>query len=126
MNMRDRILVVGANGFIGFNLVNELVSNKIPVTALVKNNSSTNNLKKIGCYNVFQTNNFNDPAIIRQLLVSKPKYVINCVWEKNINDELSSLNNTKILIELLELTKKINSDGFINLGTFRNNLKYIW
>ena len=52
MNMRDRILVVGANGFIGFNLVNELVSNKIPVTALVKNNSSTNNLK-IGCYNVF-------------------------------------------------------------------------
>ena len=119
MNMKDRILVVGANGFIGFNLVNELVSNKIPVTALIKNNSSTNNLKKIGCYNIFQTNNFNDPSIIRQLLVSKPKYVINCVWEKNINDELSSLNNTKILIELLELTKKINSDGFINLGTYQ-------
>ena len=46
MEMKERVLVVGANGFVGFNLVNELISNKIPVTALIKNNSLTNNLKK--------------------------------------------------------------------------------
>ena len=82
--MNERILVVGANGFIGINLVSELVSNKIPVTALVKNNSLTTNLKKIGCYNIIQTNNLNDVSIIRQLLVSKPKYVVNCIWKKII------------------------------------------
>ena len=119
MKMIDRVLVVGANGFVGFNLVNELISNKIPVTALIKNNSLTSNLKKIGCYNILQTNNLNDDSIIRQLLISKPKYVVNCVWEKSHNDNLSSLKNTKILIELLELTKKINSNGFINLGTYQ-------
>ena len=46
MNMKERVLVVGANGFIGTHLVNELIANKIPVTALLKNNASTNNLKK--------------------------------------------------------------------------------
>ena len=85
--MKERVLVVGANGFVGFNLVNELISNKIPVTALIKNNSLTTNLKKIGCYNIIQTNNLNDVSIIRQqLLVSKPKYVVNCIWNKKNND----------------------------------------
>ena len=60
--MNERILVVGANGFIGINLVSELVSNKIPVTALVKNNTNTNDLKKAGCYNILSTINFNDTS----------------------------------------------------------------
>ena len=42
MYMQERVLVVGANGFIGTHLVNELIANKIPVTALLKNNASTN------------------------------------------------------------------------------------
>jgi len=91
--MKERVLVLGANGFIGFHLVSELISNKIPVTALVKNNSPTNNLKKIGCYNIINTNNLNDSSIIRQLLVSKPKYVVNCMWEKIKSDDLMSLRN---------------------------------
>ena len=94
MKMKERVLVVGANGFVGFNLVNELISNNIPVTALIKNNGLTTNLK-IGCYNIIQTNNLNDVSIIRQLLVSKPKYVVNCIWNKKNNDVLSSLDNTK-------------------------------
>ena len=63
MVMNSRVLVIGANGFLGFNLVNELVSNKMPVTALLKNGTSTLNLKKNGCYNIITTNNFNDSAI---------------------------------------------------------------
>ena len=110
--MKERVLVVGANGFIGFHLVSELISNKIPVTALIKNNSPTTNLKKIGCYNIINTNNLNDTSIIRQLLISKPKYVVNCMWEK-------SLKNTQMLIDLLNLTKEINSEGFINIGTYQ-------
>ena len=117
--MKERVLVIGANGFIGFHLVNELISNKIPVTALIRHNSPTTNLKKIGCYNILNTNNLNDSSIIRKLLVSKPRYVVNCMWEKTKNDKLMPLKNTQVLIELLNLTKEINSEGFINLGTYQ-------
>ena len=117
--MKERVLVLGANGFIGFHLVNELISNKIPVTALVRNNSPTKCLKKIGCYNIINTNNLNDSSIIRQLLVSKPKYVVNCIWEKTKSDNLMSLRNTQMLTDILNLTKEINSEGFINLGTYQ-------
>ena len=119
MNMKERVLVVGANGFIGTHLVNELISNKIPVTALLKNNANANNLKKIGCYNVLYTDNFNDSALIRQLLISRPRYIINCLWEKTKEDKLLSLRNTQLLIELLKLTNKIDSEGFINIGTYQ-------
>ena len=113
--MKERVLVVGANGFIGTHLVNELIANKIPVTALLKNNASTNNLKKIGCYNILQSNNLNDSSLIRQLQVSKPKYIINCLWETTKEDRILSLKNTQLLTELLELTSKINCENFINL-----------
>ncbi len=117
--MKERVLVIGANGFIGFHLVSELISNKIPVTALVKNSSPTNNLKKIGCYNIINTNNLNDSSIIRQLLLSKPKYVVNCMWEKTKSDDLMSLRNTQLLTDILNLTKEINSEKFINIGTYQ-------
>ena len=119
MNMKERVLVVGANGFIGTHLVNELIANKIPVTALLKNNASTNNLKKIGCYNILQSNNLNDSSLIRQLQVSKPKYIINCLWETTKDDKILSLKNTQLLTELLELSSQINCENFINLGTYQ-------
>mgnify|MGYP006178955325 CR=1 FL=1 len=117
--MNERVLVIGANGFIGLHLVSELISNKIPVTALVKHNAPTTNLKKIGCYNIINTNNLNDSYVVRQLLVSKPRYVVNCMWEKSKNDTLMSLKNTQMLIDLVNLTQEINSEGFINLGTYQ-------
>ena len=117
--MKERVLVVGANGFIGTHLVNELIANKIPVTALLKNNASTNNLKKIGCYNILQSNNLNDSSLIRQLQVSKPKYIINCLWETSKEDRILSLKNTQLLTELLKLTSQINCENFINLGTYQ-------
>ncbi len=116
--MKERVLVVGANGFIGSNLVSELISNDIPVTALVKINTNTIPLKKIGCYNIISSNNFNDTSVIRQLAVSSPKYVVNCSWEKSSNDKIKSLENTRNLIDLLQLTKNINSIGFVNLGSY--------
>ena len=122
MIMKERVLVVGANGFIGKHLINELISNEIPVTAIIKNNSDTAKLKKLGCYNIIRTNNFNDSAVIRQLLISRPKYIINCAWEKNNKNILLPVENTQILIELLKLTEAINCEGFINIGRREINL----
>ena len=50
MKMDTRILVTGANGFIGSNIISELLATNTPVTALVRNKSNTEYLKSIKCY----------------------------------------------------------------------------
>ena len=49
MKMDTRILVTGANGFIGSNIISELLATNTPVTALVRNKSNTEYLKSIKC-----------------------------------------------------------------------------
>ena len=44
--MNERILITGANGFIGSNITAELLANNTPITALVRNKSNTEVLKK--------------------------------------------------------------------------------
>ena len=47
MYMNKRIIVSGANGFIGSHLITELLATNTPATALVKSSSNTEILKKI-------------------------------------------------------------------------------
>ena len=47
MYMNNRIIVSGANGFIGSHLITELLATNTPATALVKSSSNTEILKKI-------------------------------------------------------------------------------
>ena len=53
MFMNKRILVTGANGFLGSNIINELLANKTPVTALVREKSNIDYLKSIKCYGLY-------------------------------------------------------------------------
>ncbi len=46
MYMDKRIVVSGANGFIGSHLITELLATNTPATALVKSSSNTEILKK--------------------------------------------------------------------------------
>lgn len=113
MQMEKRILVTGANGFIGSNIVYELLANNTPVTALVREKSDINYLKSIKCYNIIQTDNYLDPIVIRKLSMSKPEYIIHCAWSNN------QLTDTKNLIKILELAKNINCKGFITIGSYQ-------
>ena len=47
MLMNKRILVTGANGFIGSNIINELLASNTPVTALVREKSDIDYLRSI-------------------------------------------------------------------------------
>jgi nucleoside-diphosphate-sugar epimerase len=113
MQMKKRILVTGANGFIGSNIIYELLANNTPVTALVREKSDIDYLKSIKCYNIIQTDNYLDPIVIRKLSMSKPEYIVHCAWSNN------QLMDTKNLIKILELAKNINCIGFITIGSYQ-------
>ena len=112
MLMNKRILVTGANGFIGSNIINELLASNTPVTALVREKSDIDYLKSIKCYNIIQTDNYLDPIVIRKLSMSKPEYIVHCAYANN------QLTDTKNLIKILELAKNINCKGFITIGSY--------
>ena len=113
MFMEKRVIVTGANGFVGSNIVSELIASNSPVTAIVQNSSDIEGLKKIKCYNILSTNNYLDPAISRKLSISKPEHFIHCEWS---NDKIKS---TKKLIQAIELAKSLDCKSFITLGTYQ-------
>ena len=113
MYMEKRIIVSGANGFIGSNIVSELIASNTPVTAIVQNSSNTEILKKIKCYNIMATNNYLDPSLIRKLSIAKPEHFIHCAWNNN------QIINTKKLVQAIELAKVLNCKSFITLGTYQ-------
>ena len=108
LNMQKRILITGANGFIGSNIISELMANNTPITAMVREKSSIDYLKSIKCYNIIQTDNYLDPTVIRKLSMSKPEYIVHCAWANN------QLTDTKNLISLLELAKKCKLQRIYN------------
>lgn len=118
MFMNKRILVTGANGFLGSNIINELLANKTPVTALVREKSNIDYLKSIKCYNIILTDNYLDPIVIRKLNMSKPEYIVHCAWANDY------LEDTKNLIKVLELAKNINCKGFISIGSYKEYGSY--
>ena len=44
--MNSRVIITGANGFIGSNIISEMIVNDFPITALVRNRAKTDYLKK--------------------------------------------------------------------------------
>ena len=58
LNMQRKLLVTGANGFIGSNIISELMASNTPVIAMTREKSNIDYLKRIKCYNIIQTDNY--------------------------------------------------------------------
>lgn len=117
-----KVLVIGANSFVGSKVVESLTSQQRPVVALVKENSKLERLKKFSGYNLSVYNNFCDPALIRKLKDLKINCIINCAWrgnkEEHKNANWQILDNMKLTMSSIELANYINCERFINIGSF--------
>lgn len=118
-----KILLSGATGFIGKNLVVKLVENGHEIYALVRENSDTSHIDKgvkIYTYNgdiniliqFFQENNFDGVLHLASLFLASHN-----------PDDISKLTTSNIQFgtELLEASKRSNVTWFINTGTFWQN-----
>lgn len=118
-----KILVTGVTGFIGQNLVNELLNNNHEVHALVRANSNTNNIHKRV---KFYTDNEDLPALIEFFKKEKFDGVIHLAslfLASHTPNDISKLVNSNIRFgtDLLESCVLSNVTWFINTGTFWQN-----
>lgn len=115
-----KILVTGATGFIGQNLVKLLLNKGYEIHCIIRNNSNVLNIdaraiifkydEKIDILlNYFETQNFDGVVHLASLFLSSHS-------KDDIGNLISS--NIKFGTELLEACKQFNIKWFINTGTF--------
>lgn len=123
-----KILITGATGFIGENLISSLVSDDLELFSIVRTSSNTSNLTDISTVFIydgkidslisfFQKHSFNGVIHLASLFLPTHE-------ENDISNLIDS--NLKFGIELLEAVKRTNVQWFINTGTlwqhYENNI----
>lgn len=120
-----KILVTGATGFIGQNLIEALLDKKYDVYCVVRINSNTSNIhQKV---NIFKYDE-NIDSLIDYFNEQKFDGVIHLAslfLSSHTKNDISNLvsSNIKFGTELLEACKISNVKWFINTGTFWQNYK---
>ena len=115
-----KILVTGATGFIGKNLIESLIKNEYELTIIVNNTVPKYNSKLIETYKL----NFNDIDIdIEYFKKKKFNIIIHLATFFVRNHSTIQLNsildsNIKLGLHLLECSSKCKIDLFLNFGTF--------
>jgi len=118
-----KILVTGATGFIGQNLIRELLKKEYKLYVIVRENSDTSRLDKdvnIFKYNekmdtlmtFFESERFNGVIHLASLFLAS----------HNVNDVSNLISsNIKFGTQLLEASKHTDVKWFLNTGTFWQN-----
>lgn len=118
-----KILVTGATGFIGQNLVKVLLDKNYEVHCIVRADSNTSNISQnitifkydeniSSLIDYFNKQNFDGVIHLASLFLAS-----------HTQDDISNLisSNVKFGTELLEASKQSNTKWFINTGTFWQN-----
>ncbi len=112
-------LVVGANGYIGRELIKELISNDVAVTAVVHNNNRSNIVED----NSIKIVSFNDcVSSLKKELGEKQFDVMYYLAWTGVSSPLRTnydvqLNNVKQLLDFIRFSKEINCKKIIITGS---------
>lgn len=118
-----KILVTGATGFIGQNLINKLLDNKYEIHCLVRRDSD---ISKIDSRAIIFEYNENIDSLLSYFNKEEFDGVIHLAslfLASHTKDDISSLifSNIQFGTEILEACKESNVRWFINTGTFWQN-----
>jgi UDP-glucose 4-epimerase len=72
--MKERVLITGASGFVGFHLIAEAIKNNLDVYAAVRKSSKTDHLKDFNIQYVYP--DFNDVSSLKEELIDKQYHYI--------------------------------------------------
>ena len=107
------IIITGASGFIGSNLINHFVEQGYAVYAFARNIPANLSLKAKFVYYNLEDNSINEEAFMNS------SYIIHCAYlkysDKHFNSDEINIEGTK---RLLELSRKYNLNKFIFLSSF--------
>jgi len=92
--MKERVLITGASGFIGYHLIEEALNNNLEVHAAVRKNSNIDHLKKFNIQ--FTYPDFNNlSSLKRELLENRYDYIIHAagVTKARLQREYNLINS---------------------------------
>jgi CDP-paratose synthetase len=116
LNNRLNIVVSGANGFVGKNLIKNLLNQGHKIVAVIhKNDGLTNSVKKIKYDGTFDSLKSLSNEKIDGIIHLATKFIPNHKPE-NINELIDA--NIKFGTHILELTKQLEIPFFINTVTY--------
>lgn len=116
-----KLLLTGATGFIGKNLLDALLKSKVEVICYVRKNSDTSYLKEKGIRVYQSRDDIND--LIRFLEVEQfcgVVHLASCYLKDHTSEQIENLveSNIKFPLSLLEASCKSKIKWFLNTGTF--------
>jgi nucleoside-diphosphate-sugar epimerase len=112
-----KIVITGANGFIGSNLIKCLLQKEHEIFAISRKNYNIKYLNVI----FKQIENENIEILSRDIVQFNPDVVIHCAWDggnsfSNVNDTVQ-FNNIIWSYKLLEIITKLKNPHFICIGS---------
>ncbi len=108
--MREKVLITGASGFLGYHLIQSAIENGLEVYAAVRRNSKIEHLKELPLKYLF-INYEDEDDITRQLSENKIDYIIHAAGvTKAFRQEEYNQVNVTYTINLAKAAEKLGSD----------------
>ncbi len=123
----NKVLVTGATGFVGFNLVKYLINKQCKVFALVRPTSKVNELVRNDVEIINFDGNIN--SLINSLYSIKPDIVFHlasAVITEHTPNQVVDLVNSNILFPtiLVEAMVSAGAQNFVNIGTIQQHYRH--
>ncbi|MDY6853869.1 MAG: GDP-mannose 4,6-dehydratase [Thermodesulfobacteriota bacterium] len=118
---KEKVLVTGANGFIGYHLTDRLIQEGADVYAFVHEHDNRIKLLKDYC-SIFHTDLLDGDALSKSVRAIKPKIVFHLAAIVNVDRSVNLINdmmrvNFQGTVNLLSTLEKIDYECFVNTGT---------